>query len=84
MNCIDEETKRNLKPGAKICVECQPMVQKQDFTLDRCTGHGLAETKTLWSLINAKNCFGQWILQKKVDSCECKKDYADYVSYIFV
>lgn len=62
-----------LVPGAKVCVECQPLVMNGQLG-GRCRGHGVFQRETRWTAVAVPGCHGKWIMTTQHAQCQCPSD----------
>jgi len=63
-----------LVPGARLCVECQPLVMSGGVGNGRCSGHGVLDRETRWSAVGVPGCRGKWIMTTRHANCRCPAD----------
>jgi len=70
-----------LKPGTRVCVECQDTAMKKSLGV-RCKGHGVFQQVTRWNAIFAAGCHGTW--EMKSERLEGSCDANNELAFIFV
>ena len=71
------EWPRSLVAGARLCVECQPLVMGGSPATGRrarCTGHGVLDLETRWSAVGVPGCRGKWVMTTPHTNCRCPPD----------
>jgi len=63
-----------LKPGTRLCVECQPLVMSGGGGVGMCTGHGVLNRETRWTAVGVPGCRGKWVMTTPHAHCRCPAD----------
>jgi len=71
-----------LVPGARLCVECQPLVMSGRVGSGTCAGHGVLDSETRWTAVGVPGCRGKWIMTTAHANCRCPAN--DKFSFVLV